>query len=203
MIAVFQNIAAWFVVYKYPTLFVVAFLSSLGIPLPAGSSTVAFAAFASQGYLNIFAVMIVDVCGNILGDISMYGLTHKYGRKVLNWFHLGKIVESKPLRTIESAAAEKPYSAAAIIISRFQDQATAIVNAIAGLGRMRFKSFFLYVVIGDILQILFYSSIGYFFAANWQAFYNTLGIFSWLIVVVTLIISIIVAQRFTRDSKAE
>ena len=196
MSSLFQNILGLLLVYKYVTLFLVAFLSSLGIPLPAGSSMMAGAAFASQGYLNIFAILIVGALGNILGDISMYGLSKRYGKKVLYWFHLGKVAESKPLKYVEGV--EKSYSATAIIASRFQDQTTAIVNVIAGLGRMKFKPFLLYVIIGDVLQILFYSSIGYFFSENWQSLYNTVGVFSWLIILGTIIISIFVANKFKK-----
>jgi membrane-associated protein len=197
MSSIFQNILGLLLVYKYPTLFFVAFLSSLGVPLPAGSSTVAAAAFASQGYLNIFAVLVTGIFGNILGDISMYILSNRYGKKVLYWFHLGKIAESGPLKRVEQV--ENTYSASAIIVSRFQDQATAIVNVIAGLGRMKFKPFLLYVIIGDVLQIIFYSSIGYFFSENWQALYNVLGVFSWFIVLATIIISIFLANKFKKQ----
>ena len=153
----------------------------------------ASAAFASQGYLNIYMVMTVGALGNILGDISMYGLSKRYGERVLRWFHLGKVAESKPLKNVERV--EKKYSSTAIIASRFQDQATAIVNVLAGLGRMEFKPFLIYATIGDILQILFFSGIGYFFAESWQSLYNTVGVFSWIIILVTIIISIFVANK--------
>jgi membrane protein DedA with SNARE-associated domain len=196
MSSLFQNILGLLLVYKYTALFLIAFLSSLGVPLPAGSSTVASAAFASQGYLDIFTVLTTGALGNILGDISMYALSKKYGKKVLRWFRLGKLIESKPLKYMEKV--ENNYSATTIIISRFQDQATAIINAVAGLGGMKFKHFVLYAIIGDIIQIAFYSGIGYFFAENWQVLYNAIGVFSWLILLVTIIVSILVANKFTK-----
>jgi len=85
----------------------------------------------------------------------MYVLSRKYGKKILYWFHLRKLVESKPLKQVEKM--ENNYSALAIIISRFQDQATAMVNVIAGLGNIKFKRFVIYATIGDILQIIFYA----------------------------------------------
>lgn len=196
MSSIFQNILGLLLVYKYAALFLVTFLSSLGVPLPAGSSTMASAAFASQGYFNIFIVLFTGALGNILGDISMYALSKRYGKKVLRWFHLGKFADSKPLKDVKNV--ENNYSATVIIISRFQDQATAIINVVAGLGNMKFKRFILYAVIGDILQIVFYSSMGYFFAANWQSIYNTIGVFIWLIILITTIISILLANKITK-----
>ncbi len=196
MSALFQNILGFLLLYKYATLFIVCFFSSLGIPLPAGSSTIASAAFASQGYLNIFAVMFSSVIGNILGDVVMYTFSKKYGKKVLYWFHLGKVVESRALKNIEEV--ENKYSALTIIASRFQDQATTILNVLAGLGNIKFKRFITYAIIGDILQIAFYSSIGYFFAGNWESFYKVTGIFSWLIVLVVVIISAFLTNKYTK-----
>ena len=196
MSSLFQNILGLLLVYKYAALFLVAFLSSLGVPLPAGSSTMASGAFASQGYLNIFAVMATGAAGNILGDLSMYALSKRYGKRILRWLHLDKLVESKQLQGVEKV--ENNYSAVAIITSRFQDQATAIVNVVAGIGNVNFKRFATYAIIGDVLQIAFYSGIGYFFAESWQSLYNTIGVFSWLIVLVTIVVSIILANKFTK-----
>ncbi len=197
MSLVFQNILGWILVYKYSTLFAVSFLSSLGVPLPAAASTVASAAFASQGYLNLGAVLIVGLLGNIIGDFAAYGLVRKYGKPVLYWFHLGKVVESQVLKNVENI--ENTYKATVIMASRFQDQATTLVNIIAGLGNMDFKHFALYAVIGDVLQILFYSAIGYFFAGSWQSLYNAVGVFGWLIILGTTVVAILASRKFVKQ----
>jgi membrane-associated protein len=193
---IFQNTLGLLLVYKYITLFFITFFSSLGIPLPAGLSTVASSAFASQGYFNIWGVLIMAVLGNILGDMSMYFLSRKYGKKFFYWLHLKKLIESKLFRQIEEVA--NNYSPLVIIASRFQDQITTIVNIVAGLGNIKFKRFALYAIIGDALQIIFYASIGYFFAENWQALYNAVGMFSWLIVLATVIISILASKKIIK-----
>lgn len=196
MSSIFQKILGLILAYKYVTLFSVAFLSSLGIPVPAGSSTIASAAFASQGYLNILVVLVVAALGNILGDISMYGLAKKYGKPFFYWIHLRKLIESELFQHAEKV--ENTYSAPIIILSRFQDQTTTIVNIIAGLGTMKFKRFLLYAVMGDILQVMFYASIGYFFAGDWQALYGAVGVFTWVIALGTLVISIALSGKIAR-----
>ncbi len=196
MNALFQYILSLLLVYKYLALFFVTLSSSMGMPLPAGSSVIASAAFASQGYLNIIIVLIVGFTGNILGDMAMYTLSRRYGKRVLAWLHLKSLMTSELFKHAEEV--EKNYSAPFIIISRFQDQATTIVNIFAGLGHMQFKRFVLYAVIGDILQILFYGSIGYFFAANWQSLYGTVGVFIWLIMLGAIVISILASSKITK-----
>ncbi|MEI6660240.1 MAG: DedA family protein [bacterium] len=196
MSSIFQNILGLILVYKYTALFLVAFLSSLGVPLPAGPSTMASAAFASQGYINIFLVIAMGTLGNILGDIAMYTLSKKYGKKILHFFNLGKFATSKQLDEVEKI--ENRYSALTIITSRFQDQATALVNILAGLGNMNFKRFLTYIIIGDIIQIMFYASIGYFFAQSWQSLYKTMGVFGWLVLLATVIIAVFAATKIKK-----
>lgn len=196
MSLIFQNILGWLLLYKYATLFAVSFLSSLGVPLPAAASTVAAAAFASQGYLNLGVVLLVGVFGNIAGDFTAYGLVRKYGKPVLYWFHLGKVVESKVLKNVENV--ENTYKATVLMASRFQDQATTLVNIIAGLGNINFKHFALYVIIGDVLQLLFYSGVGYFFSGSWQSLYGAIGVFGWLIILAVIVVMVLASRRLAK-----
>lgn len=191
----FQQIIGLLLVYKYAILFPVIFFSSFGLPLPAAPSIIAAAAFASQGYLNIVIVLVVVAVGNIGGDMVTYGIIRKYGERFFKWIHLGKIFASPLLKDIE--AIENSHKPIIIIVSRFQVQATGIVNIIAGLGHMKFRSFTLYVIIGEILQTIFYGSIGYFFADNWQSLYKTVGALSWPIVLGTIAITTLSSRKIT------
>lgn len=193
MSSLLPRILSLLLVYKYPALFIITFLGSLGFPVPAAPSTIAASAFAGQGYLNIFWVMVFGSAGNIGGDITLYWLVQRFGRKVLYWLHLRKLADSPLLRDVEATA--KTYSAPVIIASRFQVQATAIVNIIAGLGKMDFKRFALLVCAGEILQMAFYVAIGYLFAGTWQAIYAVVGKFSWIIAIVLSIFFTIVSTK--------
>jgi membrane protein DedA with SNARE-associated domain len=153
MSSLFPNVLSLLLVYRYAALFIITFLGSLGFPVPAGPTTIAASAFAVQGYLNIFWVMVFGSAGNISGDLVMYWLVRRYGHKALLWLRLRKLADSPALRNVEATA--DTYKAPVIIASRFQVQATAVVNIIAGLGKMNFKRFASLVVIGEILQMSF------------------------------------------------
>ena len=153
----------------------------------------ASAAFAAQGYFSLFWVMAVGSLGNILGDITMYWLVRKFGRRVLLFLHLRKLADSPLLIDAEKTA--NAYKAPLIILSRFQVQATAIVNIIAGLGKMDFRRFFALVVFGEVLQMAFYVTIGYLFSDTWQALYASAGKFSWVILLAMGIIFTVAAAK--------
>ncbi len=200
MNSLFQTIVSYILIYRYVTIFVISFLSSLGVPLPAAASTVAAAAFASQGYLNLLLLVFFGAIGNIAGDLTMYWLMRRYGKKLLLWLHLRKLAESPLLRNVEETV--ETYKAAVIMASRFQDQATTLVNIISGLGKMDIKRFALFASIGDILQIVFYVAIGFVFADNWQSVYSAVGKFGWIIALVLAIaITIISTQTIKKVLK--
>jgi len=54
---------------------------NLGIPLPAGSSTMASAAFASQGYFNFPLALTIGIVGNVLGDLFDFWLIRRFGKR--------------------------------------------------------------------------------------------------------------------------
>jgi membrane protein DedA with SNARE-associated domain len=193
MSAILQHIISFILVYRYIALFFISFASSLGVPVPAAASAVAAAAFASQGYLNIAELILFGGLGNILGDLTMYWLMRLYGKRVLLWLGLRKLANSPLLMDVESTV--EKYKAFVIIASRFQDQATTIVNIISGLGRMNVKRFFLLTSIGDILQITFYVLLGFVFADNWQEIYGALGKLGWIIALVVALVVVVFSTR--------
>jgi membrane protein DedA with SNARE-associated domain len=200
MSSLFQTTISYILIYRYAAIFVISFLSSLGIPLPAAASTVAAAAFASQGYLNLLLLVFFGAIGNIAGDLTMYWLMRRYGKKLLLWLRLRKLAESPLLRNVEKTV--ETYKATVIMASRFQDQATTLVNIISGLGKMDIKRFALFASIGDILQIVFYVAIGFVFADNWQSVYSAVGKFGWIIALVLAIaITIISTQTIKKVLK--
>lgn len=177
-----QTIVSELVMYRYAALFVVTFLSSLGFPLPAAASTIAAAAFASQGYLNIYAVLAVALAGNITGDISLYSIVRKFGPGVLRFLGLKKYLSTSAFQDVTKTV--DAYKAPVLIASRLQVQTTAIVNILCGLGKMNFRKFAFYISIGEATQILAYGLLGYVFAESWEALYSVVGKFGWVIAIV-------------------
>jgi len=192
----FFQVLSSLLIYRYLALFAITFLGSFGLPVFAGPSVIAASAFASQGYFNFLWVVIFGSAGNIIGDITFFWLVRRYGQKILARLHLRKLADSPVLRSAAEIA--ETYKAPVILISRFQTQATAIVNVLAGLGKINFKRFALLVFGGEILQIVFYAAIGYLFSDTWEAIYTIAGEFSWVIVLFLIIIFAITSTKITR-----
>ncbi|MDB5188546.1 MAG: DedA family protein [Candidatus Nomurabacteria bacterium] len=173
-------ILPYILLYKYWALFIITFIASLAIPIPAGTLLVASAAFAAQGYFNIVILIVVVIIANMAGDNLAYWLARYYGRKVL--YRVGfirKILTSKDFTVIEKRIAKRP--GLIIFLTRFEVIATLTTNLICGLGKVPYKKFLLYEALGALVDTVFYAMLGYLFGDTWQAIDKLIGNFTLVI----------------------
>lgn len=182
--------------YKYVALFLITFAASFGLPVPAAPSTIAAAAFASEGYLDIRLVFVANVFGSILGDISMYLVMRTFGRQALTYLGLKHWLSTPALENVEKTASA--YKAPIIVISRFQVQATALVNIIAGLVPLNFRRFTKLIILGELLQSITYTCLGFLFAESWEALYDLIGKFGWLVAISLTIFMTIASKKIAK-----
>lgn len=172
-----QAILPYILLYKYWAIFIVTFLASLAIPIPAGTLLIASAAFASQGYFNISTLLLVVIAANISGDNVSYWMARLYGERMLSKIKFfNKIISSKSFIIIEKNIAKRPGFV--ILLSRFEVISTLTINMICGLGKTTYRKFMLFEIIGTFLSVLFYALIGYTFGDSWQAINKLIGNFS-------------------------
>jgi membrane protein DedA with SNARE-associated domain len=175
-----QAILPYILLYKYWALFVITFLSSLALPIPAGTLLVASSAFASQGYFSIVKLIAVTTIATILGDNALYWLARLYGKKVLyRVSFLRRLLTSKNFVLVEKGIRKRPGFV--IFITRFEVMATLTVNLICGLGEVSYGQFLLYEATGSFADVFFYAMMGYLFGDSWQAVNNLIGNFSILL----------------------
>ena len=153
--------------YKYVALFVVTYLAAFVLPLPSGTMLFASGAFASQGYFNLAAVIAVAFAGNVLGDATGYAVAFRYGKVMIVRVGLGSVLRSKYYERAETYLAVFPGTL--IVATRFFTQASALVNVLAGLGKMPPRVFFVRDIVGEFLYVVLYGCAGYILGVNWEA----------------------------------
>jgi len=72
-----------FLIYKYAAIFTIAFFGAIILPLPVNAMLLAIGAFSSQGYLIYGGSLTAAVTGNVLGDVTDYLATRKYGEIII------------------------------------------------------------------------------------------------------------------------
>jgi membrane-associated protein len=128
---------------------IIVFLESCLLPFLPGDSLLFTAGFlASQGFLPIIPLYISILVAAILGDNFGYFLGRRYGNALFSkpdsFFFTPKHVEKTEIFF-------KKYGPKAVIIARFLPVVRALIPVSAGIGRMEYKKFFLYNVIGGFL----------------------------------------------------
>ncbi len=181
-----QNLIPYILLYKYITLFVVAFLAAFIVPIPSGNLLMIASGFASVGYLNIFWIIIISVIGNILGDNLSYFIARRYGIKVLNKIGFRRILNSKTFKKLEDKFNEHPGSI--ILASRFEVLSTLSINLLSGISKTNYKKFLIHEVVGSIAQVTFYSVIGYLFVTSINSFGSKLSGIIFVVFIVMILI---------------
>lgn len=186
-------VLSYLLLYKYVALFIVSYLAALLIPLPSNTSLIAASAFASQGYLSIYIVIIVALIANISADITGFFLARKYGKRVLLKIGFKKILESKYYSRVESFIIN--HSEISIFVTRFFGGVGPLVNILSGLSKeISFKKFLLYGISGELVYVLSLSLSGYFLGNAWEG--STLNIQGTLSVIGIFVILFFIVRKF-------
>ena len=161
MTFIITAVLSFLMAYRYFSLFVITFLAAFIIPLPSNLSVLTATSFTSQGFFNIYFVFVVALAGNVAGDLAMYVLARRYGRKTLERISFFRRIFNSPKYGEYTVKLQK-YAPITIIISRFVTEVNPLVNIIAGIIPIPFFQYFKYELLGEILDVTAFILIGYF-----------------------------------------
>ncbi len=185
--------------YKYVALFLIAFVASVVIPIPASTTLAAAGAFAYQGYLNIFAVLFVAFLGNVVGDATAYLLARYYGEKFLAKIGFSHLLQSSIYKKLRLYIFDFPQSL--IYFTRFLTEMGPAVNILAGLSGVPPRTFFLYGILGEASYVLLYGMTGYILGTQWENNIGFLGKIALFMLPLGIVVNLIQYFIFRRRHK--
>lgn len=150
----------------YIILFLVIFVETglVVMPFLPGDSllfTAGLFAAGDNAPLNLFFLLGLLVVAAILGDNVNYWIGRKLGLGVLHWKIRGRqLVKEKYLQQTE--AFFDKHGPKAIIMARFVPIVRTFTPFAAGIGKMKYRKFFLFDVFGGFLWIFSLTLAGYF-----------------------------------------
>ncbi len=163
-----DSIAAWIEMgpsIAYGFMFLIIFIET-GIVimpfLPGDSLLFAAGFFAHLGSLDIWTLLILVWVAAILGDQCNFVIGHFFGEKVIA---SGKVKAMTPERIEKSEAFLDKWGPLAIFFGRFFPFIRTFVPFLAGMGRMHWRQFFIYNVLGGIVWSSTFALLGYFFGS--------------------------------------
>lgn len=177
-------------VYKYIAIFVFTYLGAVALPLPTGSMMIAAGFLASLGHFNVLALLLVGLAGNVAGDNTGYYLARHVGMRLMRYAGF-KRFKSK-IGTMEVHVQKHPVLT--IFWSRFFTAVAPAVNIVAGLGRMKYRRYLFYELVGEITEVALFTFLGVWFGREWER----ISQYSFLFLV-ALVISLYLSTRFWKS----
>jgi membrane-associated protein len=147
----------------YIILFLVIFIETglVIMPFLPGDSLLFLAGFfARAGYLNMTFLIILLFIAAVLGDNVNYWIGRKIGLKMFNLKIRGKLLVKQEYLDKTHVFFEK-HGTKAIILARFVPFIRTFAPFAAGVGKMDYKKFFLFDILGGFLWVAGLSTAGY------------------------------------------
>ncbi len=195
-----EIILPYLLIYKYYAIFFITFIAALAFPIPPGTLLMASSAFASQGYLNFWFIVLFGSLGNILGDNVGYFLARKYGKEVLSKIGFKRFINGKQYANLEAKMLKRP--ALIIFVSRFEVLSNLCVNLLSGLSRVPYRTYLLFDTLGEFAQVFIYCSIGYMVGDNWGIISNLISNSLLFILLIAIVILVLFRKRIFKKSNA-
>ena len=128
--------------------------------LPGDSLLFAVGTLAGGNYLNIWIVYPTLLAAAIIGDTVNYWLGHHLGSRV---FTKGNSRIFKKSYLEKTSEFYKKHGGKTIILARFVPLVRTFAPFVAGVGKMHYKTFLFYNVIGGVVWVTSLTFAGYLF----------------------------------------
>ena len=131
-----------------------------GFFLPGDTLLFTAGLLASQNYINIYLLVVLTSIAAILGDSVGYAFGKKVGPKIFSkedslFFNKKHIERSQKFF--------EKYGKKSLILARFTPIVRTFTPILAGVGKMPYKEFITYNIIGGIAWVFSMSLLGFFF----------------------------------------
>jgi membrane protein DedA with SNARE-associated domain len=156
-----QTVANVLHVMGYPAVILFVLIESAGIPVP-GESVVLLASFTAgvDGQLQLPWIIVCASIGAIIGDNIGFYIGRTGGRRFVERFGRFFFLKTKHLDKAEKFF--ERHGAKAVFLGRFVTFLRIWAAFLAGMNRMRWRTFLFYNALGGIVWSLYVSLLGFF-----------------------------------------
>jgi membrane protein DedA with SNARE-associated domain len=168
-----------------------------GIPVP-GESALLLASFLaySEHRLHLEWIIVVATAAATIGDNLGYALGNYGGRPLLDRYW--KLLRIPPAALQRGEELFARYGAATIFFARFIFGMRIFAGPLAGVLRMRWRTFMLFNFLGAAVWVSCIATAGYLFGQHWHTLMKAVQRLNFLVLIVVIIAGVIVWWRYLR-----
>jgi membrane-associated protein len=201
MLATILNVDHLVGTFGYPLLFVLVMSESAGVPIPGETSLIAAAVLASQGKLQIAAVIALAATAAIVGDNLGYVIGRKGGRWLLERPGAFQRQRHEVLRVGEPFFAV--HGPKAVFFGRFLLGLRIWASWLAGATRMRWRSFVVWNALGGICWATGVGLVAYFLGHSAGGAIEAFGVYGLVAVALAVISTLVLHRRHAAHQRAQ
>jgi len=150
--------------FGYFGIFVMTFIESTFIPIPAEFTMIPAGYLVQQGHLNGYLVWIVSVLGTLGGSLTNYFIAYHFGRRFLISYGRYFFINEDKLRAMEYFM--QKHGAISTFSGRLLPGVKHFISFPAGLAKMNLKIFAFYTVVGGAMWCAVLIYLGYAIGEN-------------------------------------
>jgi membrane protein DedA with SNARE-associated domain len=175
--------------YGYWAVAVMLLLENSGLPVPGETTLLVASFFAySEHKLNLGWIIVVATCAATLGDNLGFAIGFYGGRPLLE--HYQRFFRIRQEFFERGEALFQRYGAATIFFARFVFGMRMIAGPLAGVLRMRWRTFTIFNFLGALVWVSCIAAAGYLFGQHWRALVRAVTRINIAIVIVVIAIAI-------------
>jgi len=183
--------AALAVVFLLPALEASVFV---GVVVPGEIAVLLGGVLAFQHRVSLPAVLAAAICGAIIGDTVGYLVGRRWGRAILH-SSVGRLVRHEHLDRAERFLASR--GGPAVFLGRFTAALRALIPGLAGMARLRYRTFAVYNAAGGAVWASGFVFLGYLAGTGWRRVEHTAGRASLLLLLLAVVVgAVVLAARW-------
>ena len=182
--------------YGYFVVFFGILLENAGVPVPGETILLAGAALARFGHLSLPWVVVVAVCGAVLGDNVGFLIGRRGGRVLLE--RHGKMFGLTAARLSQFDAFFTTHGAKTVFVARFVTGLRVVCAVLAGASTLPWSRFLVFNVAGAVAWATTFGAVGYLLGYSWETIERWIG---HLGLVFLIILGVAAALAFVRSRR--
>ncbi|MFM9889581.1 MAG: DedA family protein [Rickettsiales bacterium] len=182
-------------------IFVMTFLESTFVPIPAEATMIPAGYLVQQGQMNFISVLLVSILGTVSGACFNYWLARRFGRGL--FIRYGKWLMMTEAKLVKLENFFVRHGSISTFTGRLIPGLRHYISFPAGLARMDLRRFIGYTALGGSIWMAVLLGLGYYIGENKELATTYLPLAKGIVLTLVVLGGVLYYRRHVRRAKAD